>query len=60
MLLAWRVQGILTIAGYTSSASRPTRQRLPRRDIAIVQEEMQLGIIEFFCLTPLPGSEDGV
>src|SRR5262249_18812460 len=28
------------------------------RDIAIIQEELPLDIIEFFCLTPLPGSED--
>ena len=29
-----------------------------RRDIAIIQRELPLDIIEFFCLTPLPGSED--
>ena len=29
-----------------------------RRDIAIIQEELPLDIVEFFCLTPLPGSED--
>jgi hypothetical protein len=29
-----------------------------RRDITIIQDELPLDIIEFFCLTPLPGSED--
>ena len=29
-----------------------------RRDIAIIQEELPCDVIEFFCLTPLPGSED--
>ena len=29
-----------------------------RRDIAIIQRELPLDILEFFCLTPLPGSED--
>ncbi|MHA1190414.1 MAG: radical SAM protein, partial [Alphaproteobacteria bacterium] len=28
------------------------------RDIKIIQKELPLDIIEFFCLTPLPGSED--
>src|SRR5262249_399170 len=28
------------------------------RDIPIIQRELPLDIIEFFCLTPLPGSED--
>jgi hypothetical protein len=29
-----------------------------RRDIAIIQKELPLDIIEFFCLTPLRSSED--
>src|SRR5262249_32778608 len=28
------------------------------RDIKIIQKELPLDILEFFCLTPLPGSED--
>jgi hypothetical protein len=29
-----------------------------RRDIAIIQDELPIDLLEFFCLTPLPGSED--
>jgi len=52
----------LESAGYshapaTSSASHRYAGDHPR-DIAIIQEELPLDIIEFFCLTPLPGSED--
>src|SRR6202021_3915240 len=28
------------------------------RDIEIVKKELPLDVLEFFCLTPLPGSED--
>ena len=28
------------------------------RDIKIIQRELPLDLLEFFCLTPLPGSED--
>ena len=41
-----------------SSASRPTRRRRIVRDIKIIQRELPLDLLEFFCLTPLPGSED--
>jgi radical SAM superfamily enzyme YgiQ (UPF0313 family) len=57
MLLAWKAQGILTLAGYILGFPSDTPETI-RRDIAIIQEELPLDIIEFFCLTPLPGSED--
>jgi radical SAM superfamily enzyme len=57
MLLAWRAHGILTLAGYILGFPSDTPETI-RRDIAIIQEELPLDIIEFFCLTPLPGSED--
>ncbi len=57
MLLAWKAQGIITIAGYILGFPADTPQTI-RRDIAIIQHELPLDIIEFFCLTPLPGSED--
>ena len=57
MLLAWRAQGIITLAGYILGFTSDTPETI-RRDIAIIQEELPLDIIEFFCLTPLPGSED--
>jgi len=57
MLLAWKAQGIITLAGYILGFPSDTPATI-RRDIAIIQEELPLDIIEFFCLTPLPGSED--
>ncbi len=57
MLLAWKAQGIMTLAGYILGFPSDTPETI-RRDIAIIQEELPLDVIEFFCLTPLPGSED--
>jgi hypothetical protein len=57
MLLAWKAQGIITLAGYILGFPADTPATI-RRDIAIIQNELPLDIIEFFCLTPLPGSED--
>jgi radical SAM superfamily enzyme YgiQ (UPF0313 family) len=57
MLLAWKKQGILTIAGYILGFPADTAETI-RRDIAIIKEELPIDLLEFFCLTPLPGSED--
>ena len=57
MLLAWKAQGIITLAGYILGFPADTPETI-RRDIAIMQKELPLDVIEFFCLTPLPGSED--
>jgi radical SAM superfamily enzyme len=57
LLLAWKAQGIITLAGYILGFPSDTPATI-RRDIAIIQRELPLDIIEFFCLTPLPGSED--
>lgn len=57
MLLAWKAQGIITLAGYILGFPSDTPETI-RRDIAIIQDELPLDVIEFFCLTPLPGSED--
>ena len=57
MLLAWKEQGIITIAGYILGFPADTPQTI-RRDIAIIQKELPVDALEFFCLTPLPGSED--
>jgi hypothetical protein len=57
MLLAWKAQGIMTLAGYILGFPADTPETI-RRDIAIIQKELPLDILEFFCLTPLPGSED--
>jgi hypothetical protein len=57
MLLAWKAEGIITIAGYILGFPADTAETI-RRDIAIMQAELPIDILEFFCLTPLPGSED--
>ena len=57
MLLAWKAHGIITLAGYILGFPSDTPATI-RRDIAIIQDELPVDIIEFFCLTPLPGSED--
>jgi hypothetical protein len=57
MLLAWKAHGIMTLAGYILGFPADTPETI-RRDIAIIQRELPLDILEFFCLTPLPGSED--
>ncbi len=57
MLLAWKKQGILTIAGYILGFPADTPETI-KRDIAIIKEELPIDLLEFFCLTPLPGSED--
>jgi radical SAM superfamily enzyme YgiQ (UPF0313 family) len=57
MLLAWKAQGIFTLAGYILGFPNDTPASI-RRDIEIIQRELPLDVCEFFCLTPLPGSED--
>ena len=57
MLLAWKKQGILTIAGYILGFPADTPETI-RRDIEIIKDELPIDLLEFFCLTPLPGSED--
>ena len=57
MLLAWKGQGIVTFAGYILGFPADTPETI-RRDIAIIQNELPIDMLEFFCLTPLPGSED--
>jgi radical SAM superfamily enzyme YgiQ (UPF0313 family) len=57
MLLAWKAYGIMTIAGYILGFPADTPDSI-RRDIKIIQKELPLDILEFFHLTPLPGSED--
>jgi Radical SAM superfamily len=57
MLLAWKHAGIVTYAGYILGFPDDTPESIAE-DIAIIQKELPLDILEFFCLTPLPGSED--
>ncbi len=57
MLLAWKRAGVITYAGYILGFPNDTPESI-RHDIEIIKNELPLDILEFFCLTPLPGSED--
>ena len=57
MLLDWKNVGAVTYAGYIIGFPGDTPESL-REDIEIIKRELPLDILEFFCLTPLPGSED--
>jgi hypothetical protein len=57
MLLEWKAQGIMTLAGYILGFPADTPASI-RHDIEILKRELPIDIVEFFCLTPLPGSED--
>jgi hypothetical protein len=57
MLLAWKKARVLTYAGYIIGFPNDTPERI-QRDIRVIQKELPVDILEFFFLTPLPGSED--
>jgi radical SAM superfamily enzyme YgiQ (UPF0313 family) len=57
MLLDWKSVGTTTYAGYILGFPTDTPESL-LRDIEIIKRELPLDLLEFFCLTPLPGSED--
>ena len=57
MLLAWRKQKVMTYAGYILGFPTDTPETIAR-DIEIIKKELPVDILEFFYLTPLPGSED--
>jgi hypothetical protein len=57
MLQEWRKHGITTYAGYILGFPGDTRQSI-LRDIEIIKKELPVDLLEFFFLTPLPGSED--
>jgi hypothetical protein len=57
MLLAWKSAGAITYCGYILGFPNDTPETI-RRDIEIIQRELPVDLLEFFHLTPLPGSED--
>jgi hypothetical protein len=57
MLLAWKQVSVLTYCGYIIGFPNDTPERI-RRDIRTIQRELPVDVLEFFYLTPLPGSED--
>jgi radical SAM superfamily enzyme YgiQ (UPF0313 family) len=57
MLQAWRKVRMMTYAGYILGFPTDTPSSIAR-DIEIIKKELPIDILEFFFLTPLPGSED--
>lgn len=57
MLQAWKKAKVLTYAGYILGFPSDTPESIAH-DIAIIQRELPIDIMEFFMLTPLPGSKD--
>lgn len=54
---AWHNVGALTYAGYILGFPNDTPESI-ERDIRIIQRELPVDLLEFFILTPLPGSQD--
>ena len=57
MLLEWKRVGIMTFAGYILGFPHDTPDSI-RHDLEIIKRELPVDMLEFFVLTPLPGSED--
>ena len=57
MLLAWKHARVTVFAGYILGFPNDTPESI-LRDIEIIQRELPIDLLEFHCLTPLPGSED--
>ena len=57
MLLAWKKAGVITYAGYILGFPGDTYDSI-MHDIDVIKRELPVDLLEFFYLTPLPGSED--
>ncbi|MGD9850169.1 MAG: radical SAM protein [Nitrospirales bacterium] len=57
MFQTWKDHGCTTVAGYILGFPDDTPESIAR-DIEIIKRELPVDCLEFFCLTPLPGSED--
>lgn len=57
MLQAWRKSNAVTYAGYIIGFPDDTYESV-MRDVEVLKHELPVDIVEFFVLTPLPGSED--
>jgi len=57
MLLAWKSARVITYAGYILGFPSDTEDSI-LRDIDVIKRELPVDLLEFFYLTPLPGSED--
>jgi hypothetical protein len=57
MLLEWKKAGIVTYCGYILGFPGDTQESI-LHDIEIIKRELPVDLLEFFYLTPLPGSQD--
>ncbi len=57
MLLDWKHAGIITYAGYIIGFPNDTVESV-LHDVEVIKKELPVDLLEFFYLTPLPGSED--
>jgi radical SAM superfamily enzyme YgiQ (UPF0313 family) len=57
MLLGWKSAGVITYAGYILGFPNDTYESI-MHDIDVIKRELPVDLLEFFYLTPLPGSED--
>lgn len=57
MLLDWKKAGIITYAGYIIGFPNDTVDSV-LHDVEVIKRELPVDLLEFFYLTPLPGSED--
>jgi hypothetical protein len=57
MLQGWKDIGCIVYAGYIIGFPSDTPESVDRQ-IRIIQRELPIDFLEFFILTPLPGSED--
>ena len=57
MLQDWKQAGVVTYCGYIVGLPSDTPESVVR-DVKTIQRELAIDLIEFNCLTPLPGSQD--
>jgi radical SAM superfamily enzyme YgiQ (UPF0313 family) len=57
MLLTWKRAGVTVFAGYILGFPGDTPESI-LHDIRTIQRELPIDLLEFHCLTPLPGSAD--
>jgi hypothetical protein len=57
MVQVWLEHGVCTFAGYIIGFPGDTPESVVR-DVKVIQRELPIDVLEFFVLTPLPGSKD--
>src|SRR5258708_25138260 len=57
MSLQWKHAAVHIFAGYILGFPEDTPESI-LRDIKIIQRELPIDLLQFSCMTPLPGSED--